>query len=109
MVSTNQSLRLRIPTVRVWGIEPPGGLLSAELAEACRCAVYWCTSVQHGTAQPSPRQLTATYPENQGQDPRIDLRRIDSYIFNNNIHGVLRRLTRRPAEQPLTLDQIIPS
>ena len=36
-IATVLSLHLRatFPNLRVWGIEPPGGLLSAELAEAC--------------------------------------------------------------------------
>ena len=36
-VATVLSLHLRasFPDVRVWGIEPPGGLMSAELAKAC--------------------------------------------------------------------------
>lgn len=46
-VATVLSLHLRqmFPSVRVWGIEPPGGLLSAELACACR---EWTVSTLHG-------------------------------------------------------------
>ena len=46
-VATVLSLHLRntFPDVRVWGIEPPGGLLSAELAKACG---EWTVSSIHG-------------------------------------------------------------
>jgi hypothetical protein len=44
-IATVLSLHLRqtFPSVRVWAIEPPGGLLSAELAHACR---EWYGDVQ---------------------------------------------------------------
>ena len=47
-VATVLSLHLRqtFPSVRVWAIEPPGGLLSAELAAACR---EWTISSIHGS------------------------------------------------------------
>ena len=46
-VATVLSLHLRraFPDVRVWGIEPPGGLLSTELAQACSA---WTVSSIHG-------------------------------------------------------------
>ncbi len=46
-IATVLSLHLRatFPNLRVWGIEPPGGLLSAELAEACGA---WTVSTTHG-------------------------------------------------------------
>lgn len=46
-IATILSLHLRkiFPSVRVWGIEPPGGLLSAELADACS---EWTVSTIHG-------------------------------------------------------------
>ena len=46
-VATVLSLHLRqtFPDVRVWGIEPPGGLLSAELARKCG---EWTVSSIHG-------------------------------------------------------------
>ena len=45
-VATVLSLHLRqtFPSVRVWGIEPPGGLLSAELAFKCR---EWTVRTTH--------------------------------------------------------------
>ncbi|MDA9080798.1 lipase family protein [Candidatus Dependentiae bacterium] len=47
-VATVLSLHLRqvFSSVRVWAIEPPGGLMSAELAAACR---EWTISTIHGS------------------------------------------------------------
>ena len=46
-VATVLALHLRrvFQNIRVWGIEPPGGLLSAELAASCR---EWTVSITHG-------------------------------------------------------------
>ena len=46
-IATVLALHLRkvFQNIRVWGIEPPGGLLSAELAAACR---EWTVSITHG-------------------------------------------------------------
>merc|ERR1719454_276465 len=46
-IATVLALHLRkvFQNIRVWGIEPPGGLLSAELAASCR---EWTVSITHG-------------------------------------------------------------